>query len=221
MIKIGAITVGQSPRTDLIPEMLPILGDSISLIQMGGLDGLTRKEIEAFVPAAGDHVLVSRLTDGSSITFGESHILSRLQDCIGALENDGVSMIVFLCTGEFPENFRSKVPLIFPNRILTAMVPAVYPGCRLGVLTPSPAQICQMTEKWSQVTSRVFVAAASPYEGLSGVETAARTLPEEADLIVLDCIGYTEEMKALVQAVTKKPVLLPRTLVAHVLKALA
>ena len=102
MIKIGAITVGQSPRTDLTPEMLPILGDSISLIQMGGLDGLTRKEIEAFVPAADDHVLVSRLTDGSSVTFGESHILSRLQDCIGALENDGVSMIVFLCTGEFP-----------------------------------------------------------------------------------------------------------------------
>ena len=65
------------------------------------------------------------------------------------------------------------------------------------------------------------MAAASPYEGLSGVETAARTLPEEADLIVLDCIGYTEEMKALVQSVTKKPVLLPRTLVAHVLRALA
>ena len=27
MKKIGAITVGQTPRTDLIPEIAPILGD--------------------------------------------------------------------------------------------------------------------------------------------------------------------------------------------------
>ena len=42
MKKIGAITVGQTPRTDLIPEIAPILGDSIEIIQMGG-DGRTDK----------------------------------------------------------------------------------------------------------------------------------------------------------------------------------
>ena len=31
MKKIGAITVGQSPRVDLIPEIQPILGDSVEL----------------------------------------------------------------------------------------------------------------------------------------------------------------------------------------------
>lgn len=40
MKKIGTITVGQTPRTDLIPEIAPILGASIEIIQMGGLDGL-------------------------------------------------------------------------------------------------------------------------------------------------------------------------------------
>ena len=33
MKKIGAITVGQSPRVDLIPEIQPILGDSVEIIQ--------------------------------------------------------------------------------------------------------------------------------------------------------------------------------------------
>jgi len=32
-----------------------------------------------------------------------------------------------------------------------------------------------------------------------------------ADLIVMDCIGYSAEMKGIVQAETLKPVVLPRT----------
>ena len=54
MKKIGAITVGQTPRTDLIPEIAPILGDSIEIIQMGGLDGLTKEEIQTMTPAPGE-----------------------------------------------------------------------------------------------------------------------------------------------------------------------
>ena len=86
MKKIGAITVGQTPRTDLIHEIAPILGDSIEIIQMGGLDGLTKEEIQTMTPAPGDHVLVSRLKDGSSVSFGESHILPRLEACMDQLK---------------------------------------------------------------------------------------------------------------------------------------
>ena len=115
MKKIGAITVGQTPRTDLIPEIAPILGDSIEIIQMGGLDGLTKEEIQTMTPAPGDHVLVSRLKDGSSVSFGESHILPRLEACMDQLKKDQVSLILFLCTGEFPDTFQADVPLIFPS----------------------------------------------------------------------------------------------------------
>lgn len=226
MAKIGAITVGQSPRDDLVPEMLPVLGSSIELIQMGGLDGLTREEIETFIPEEGDHVLVSRLRDGSSVTFGESYILPRLQDCIRQLEAEGVSLILFLCTGEFPENFQSSVPLIFPNRILTACVPALTPHCRLGVLTPSAEQIRQMTEKWSSLVDSVHVIPVSPYDGLDAVLKAvlkaAREFPADSlDLIVMDCIGYTVEMKEKVRELTGTPVILPRTLLAHILCEIA
>ena len=98
MKKIGAITVGQSPRVDLIPEIQPILGDSVEIIQAGALDGLSKEEIAKFVPRPGENVLVSRLTDGTSATFGESYILPRLQLCIDDLEQQGVSLILFLCT---------------------------------------------------------------------------------------------------------------------------
>ena len=124
MKKIGAITVGQSPRTDLIPEMEPILGDTVEIIQMGGLDGLTREEIAAFRPRPNDYVLVSRLADGTSVSFGESYVLPRMQECIHRLEDKGVSLILFLCTGQFPD-FESKVHSFFPNNLLYGVVPVV------------------------------------------------------------------------------------------------
>ena len=141
MIKIGAITVGQSPRTDLTPEMLPILGDSISLIQMGGLDGLTRERNRGLRSGRRRSRAVSRLTDGSSVTFGESHILSRLQDCIDALENDGVSMIVFFMhrriSGELP--LKSSVNLSEPD-------PDCHGACRLSRLPAGSADTVAGTD---------------------------------------------------------------------------
>ena len=209
MKKIGAITVGQTPRTDLIPEIAPILGDSIEIIQMGGLDGLTKEEIQTMTPAPGDHVLVSRLKDGSSVSFGESHILPRLEACMDQLKKDQVSLILFLCTGEFPDTFQADVPLIFPSKILTSIVSAIHPH-RLAVIAP-----------WAGCADSVYGLAASPYDGIEAVAAAARSIPSDADLIVLDCIGYTVEMKERVQALTGKSVLLPRTLAARVVKELA
>ena len=58
-------------------------------------------------------------------------------------------------------------------------------------------------------------------QGIEAVAAAARSIPSDADLIVLDCIGYTVEMKERVQALTGKSVLLPRTLAARVVKELA
>lgn len=222
MIKIGAITVGQSPRTDLMPDMEKILMDSIEVIQMGGLDGLTKEEIAKFKPEPGDNVLVSRLRDGSSVTFGESYILPRMQNCIYELEKQGVSLIIFLCTGEFPDDFQSNVPVIFPNNIMIGTVPAVMPGCRLAVMTPAEEQTEQVTRKWTRAgASAVQIYPVSPYNGLQDVLNMAETISaDEIDMVVMDCIGYTVEMKEKVHEMVKKPVILPRTLVARVINEL-
>ena len=78
MKKLGLITIGQSPRTDVTPDLAPIFGPDIQLCQAGALDGMTAQEIAAFAPEEGDYVLISRLRDGSSAVFAEKHILPRL-----------------------------------------------------------------------------------------------------------------------------------------------
>lgn len=44
-MKVGAITIGQSPRADVVQELLPLMGEQVELIQAGALDGLTREDI--------------------------------------------------------------------------------------------------------------------------------------------------------------------------------
>ena len=98
-MKVGAVTIGQAPRTDVTCDLIPIFGGKIDLLQRGGLDGLTSDDILKFAPSDRDYVLVSKLLDGSSVTFAEKYILPRLQQAIRDLEAEGAELIVFFVPG--------------------------------------------------------------------------------------------------------------------------
>ena len=48
--KLGVITIGQSPRSDVVPEIIPYLGDNVEVIEAGALDGLTYEEMKNIKP---------------------------------------------------------------------------------------------------------------------------------------------------------------------------
>jgi protein AroM len=39
-MKVGALTIGQSPRTDITSEIRDILGSDVTILESGVLDGL-------------------------------------------------------------------------------------------------------------------------------------------------------------------------------------
>lgn len=219
--KLGAITVGQAPRDDVTVDLWDILGPDIELLERGALDGLTKADIEAFKPEPGDYILVSRLKTGESVMFAEKYILPRLQSCIDDLVREGCEMIAFFCTGDFPCAFESPVPLIFPNEILHGIVPALAPNKQIVVITPSKEQVEQSQKKWQKLVKAAHVVPASPYVGLEEVAQVAGKLKGlDFDLIVLDCIGYTSEMKKCVCEASQKPAILSRTILARALREL-
>lgn len=218
-MKIGAVTIGQSPRVDVTPDILPILGDEIELLQAGALDGLTRKEIEDMAPGPEDYVLVSRLNDGSFAKFGESFILERMQNCIYKLEEQGVSLIMIFCAGSFPDVFQSSVPLIYPAKILNGLAKALSKNSNIIVITPDEQQIQQAYDQWGPIMKEVTPIPANPYGDINEVYKAAEVAKDiAADLIVMDCIGFTREARRIVSMITGKPVLLCRTTMARVVR---
>ncbi len=217
MKKIGIITIGQSPRKDITVDILPILGNKIEILEIGALDGLTRENIEKEKPINGEKGLISILNDGSSVFFSEKFIIPRLQDCIEKLEKEGVELILFLCTGKFSYNFKSKLPLFFPYDILKNLVSLFTRNSSIGVIIPKAEQIESTKNKWKPLINNVEIIPGSPYGDIKEIELAASKLKDKnIDIIILDCMGYTLEIKKLVERISGKPVILSRTLSARV-----
>ena len=213
---IGTVTIGQSPRTDVIPEIASLLGADVKIEEAGALDGLSKEEIAALAPEKGDYVLVTRLADGSSVQVAERHITPRILAKIDAHFKKGIPLVFLLCTGEFP-GFETGGLLIRPQKVLFNAVSAVAEGQRLGILTPSPDQVEQSEHRWREASKTVKAVPSSPYvDGMKAAEQAAQVLKDwNVQLTVLDCMGYTFAMQRRVREITGKPVILARGIAAR------
>ena len=216
-MKIGAVTIGQSPRDDIIPEIREVLGPQVEIVERGALDGLSLKEVNDFYPGPSSPILVTRMKDGTEVKITKKHIVTRLKNCILELEGKGVEISILLCTEDFPE-IKSKKILLRPDRILQSMVKAILKKGKLGVIIPSLDQIQATKKKWDSTGFSVVVEAISPYTGTEKeiIEIANKFKNLEVDLTILDCIGFNRMTKAVFRDVIKKPVLLPRTILARI-----
>lgn len=220
-VKIGAITIGQSPRVDVTPDIKAVLGERFILIERGALDAFSYDYVcEQLSPQAGDTVLVSRMRDGRQVVLAEEKIMGLLQNCISDLEAQGCEAIVMLCTGKFPQ-FEHQTLLIKPQMLLQTMTKGLAGDRLVGVLVPNAAQIERVTSWWQNYGVQVTLVAASPYQDIQGICKAAEELKKRnPDVIFMDCMGYSVAMKEKVRAICQKPVLLPRTVIARIIKEL-
>lgn len=212
------ITIGQSPRTDVVPEVTALVGRPIEVAEAGALDGLNLEEVRRLAPGPGDEMLVTRMADGTEVHVAKRHIMPRIQACIDRLAPQ-VDVIVLLCTGRFPE-FHSPRPFIEPQELVDRVVQAVVgPGGKVGVMVPGAAQVEAGRQKMAEYGSMATVVAASPYTGADEIRRAAERL-RDADVkaVVMHCIGYDAKMKAEVRRVSGKPVILARSLVGKILE---
>ncbi len=216
MRRLGLITIGQSPRVDAVPELREILGD-VEIVECGALDRLSREQIAELAPGSGERLFVTRLRDGTEVKVSVKRILPLVQECINSLEPH-VDILAVFCTGELPD-IRSSKPLVELSGLLLRVVEALKVR-KLGVVIPDPRQVGMTEEKWSRVVPDVRVLSLSPYTG--ALEELGRVSGElrDRDLVVLDCVGFSEEAKRVVAAASGRPVLLPRTLLARVLREL-
>jgi protein AroM len=221
-MKLGAVTIGQSPRPDILAEILEVLGPHAQVLERGALDELGREELQALLPEPGEHFLVTRLRDAGEIRVAEKHMRGLLGKCVADLERADVDLVLILCTAEFPELSSSKL-VLRADRILLHTVRSVFARGKLGILVPAAEQIPALQRRWSAAGYEPVVEAASPYTATLQelLKSAAMLARSGAEMVVLDCIGFTQRVKTVFREVTGKPVLLPRTLVARIARELA
>ena len=90
MTKIGMLTIGQTPRVDLLPALVEILGDEHEIIEAGALDGLSLEDVKDIEILPDDYILVSRMRDGTEVKITKRFVIPRIQEKITELEEKGV-----------------------------------------------------------------------------------------------------------------------------------
>lgn len=216
--KLGTITIGQAPRSDVSPILERHLPEEVELVQAGVLDGLSKAYIEAHLqPEEQDYTLTSRLTTGESVVMGRSKIQPILQNKIYEMEEAGIRQILLLCTGVFPGLQTRSAYLIEPDHIIPPTVKAMAGSRRLGVIVPLVEQKENLKPKFLPHGLEPEFAVASPYRfDEQAFKDAANELKDKADLILLDCMGYTEQARTLVAEASGLPVILSNAIMAKI-----
>ncbi|MCM3763807.1 AroM family protein [Neobacillus niacini] len=211
---IGVITIGQTPRVDMIPAISGFFPQGTTIIEKGVLDGKSAEEIMDLAPEHGETTLVSRLRDGGSAVMAKEKILPVIQGLIDELNQEDVSLIILACTGKFPL-FKSKIPIVYPDHLLNHVVKGLFHDGLVGVVVPLPEQAESIMYKWKSADFLAIPMASSPY---SFQEDAFIKAIQQLDqfpikAIILDCMGYTEKMKQMARLYTSKPVVLSRNMI--------
>jgi len=221
MKKIGMLTIGQAPRGDILPPLMEILEEGFEIVEAGALDDVTSEEIDQIEFEPDDYLLVSRMRDGTEVMITKRFILPRLQEKLRRLEEQGVGLTVIMCTGSFPK-FESEGLVVTPQEILKGVLEATLKRGRLGVVYPAEEQMHMAETTFGIEGVEVYADFLSPYEGEGDEEALAdRLADQDLDLILLNCFGFSSNVKATVAERTSRPVILSNTLVARVLKELA
>lgn len=217
--KVGMLTIGQSPRKDITSEIEDVLNENIQIVENGALDGLSNEEIQQYEPNPHETALVTRLQNGSIIKVGKRKITHLMQKSIDQLASD-VEVITVLCAGEFPTLESEKI-IIRPLRLLHGFVTALFSQGHMGVLFPTLDQKEMIEQHWKDM-KKATLRCYPPYgEKKMTLEEITREFrAKKVDAIILNCLGYTKDIKARAGKVCDLPVISPRTLIGRTINEL-
>jgi protein AroM len=214
---LGLVTIGQSPREDVIQSMFGTRARS-QLVEVGALDLLSAEAIDRLAPFGDEHPLVTRLRCGREVVVAKDRLVPRLELAVQRATAEGATLICVLCTGDFPR-LKSRVPIVYPDRLLASVMDVLYPKGVLGVIMPHAGQRDSMVAKWSSDVRTVITGTASPYSAADSIACeVARLTDAGADAVVLDCMGFDRRMLRDARASTDRPVVLANALVGAVLR---
>ena len=197
------ITLGQTPRDDVIPELFEIIGRTFDYEEVGLLDDL--KNIENSKPRADEDFLVTRLRDGSEVKLSRKWVEEELKRFSSRRD-----LTILLCTDDV--DIRGYV---LPSKILKYFVLTIQPE-RLGVVVPESGQMEMVRKKWKKLVKDLKITYYSPYTHVMGDLSVLK----DRDLVILDCIGYTLRDERFLKKYTEGVVVSARKLLGNFLRSI-
>jgi len=215
MDRVGILTIGQSPRPDLeavFRRHLP----GVDLIVRGALDGTPTQAIEEMASAGGEYPLFTILRDGTTREISLHRLKPLLDECAKDVAAQGAAVAALMCAGNFPD-LASPIPVLYPSRVLSAVVRGVCCGNKIGIVLPNAGQVGVAVAHWRDKGFEATAAVASPKEPAALPEAAQALADPNLELIVLDCMGFPPEEARRMRALCGRPVLCPQGILPRIM----
>jgi AroM protein len=199
--RIAAVTIGQTPRPDLIEALVARIGID-DVFEVGALDGLATDAIPGARGGAGSYPLSTRLRDGRRVTVDEADLAPLVQQAIDRAEQAGAAVTLLLCAGGFLGT-RGRGTLVRPFDAAIGGLRAIG-ARRIAVVVPFAAQVSSSRSKWQDAGFDVDVVVAEPatVDASQNADFAGRR-----DAIVLDYVGHAARDIDALRARSNVPVL--------------
>ncbi len=195
------ITIGESPRDDVIPELLNIIDKNFAYHQIGLIDGV---DPSVYAPAGPEDLLVSKKKDGTIVYISHKWVCEKLS-CMKFNEP-----AVLLCTAKFDDD-----RLILPYKVINSFFQALPKLQSATVVVPEKDQCEDAQKRWAKIAHNVKCMAFSPY-----TESYIDFDITDQQLVYLDCIGFTLEHENFFRKYTKGLVLSARKILGNYLRTL-
>lgn len=199
-MRIGFITLGTTPRTDLEQVIRDNGYERFEII--GALDNVELQEIENISTTSGKEPLFVR-TNYGSYEIERDTLIPYIELAANTLQLKGYSIAILLCSAAFPV-FSANIPIFLPTEITEKDVKITNDSPVL-VCVPIKNQIAFAQRKWDLTGLRAIVQHFNP------LETTAQEIQYSIEnynvkQVVLDCISYNSELHLELEQLSNIPV---------------
>ena len=214
---LAILTIGVVP----VSEVLPLLTEHVSeqqITHLSLLGKISREEVmEDYAPERGEARLPVLLSDGKLGHVSLPKIERGLQSVIEVLDNQDYEVILLMSTAPITGLVARNAILLEPMRIIPPLVGSIVDSHQVGVIVPMDELLENQSKKWQGLSNAPLLAVANPFWDSENrlIDAGRDLLDRGADVLMLDCLGFHQHHRDLLQKNLDVPVLLSNVLVAR------
>ncbi|ELI4779919.1 AroM family protein [Salmonella enterica] len=214
---LAILTIGVVPMSEVLPLLTEYI-DEQHITHHSLLGKMSREDVMAdYAVEPGDDPLLTLLNDNQIAHVSRQKVERDLQSVVEVLDSQGYDVIILMSTAAIKSMAARNSILLEPLRIIPPLVASIVDGHQVGVIVPVAELLAAQEKKWQVLQMPPVYSLANPVHGSEQqlIDAGQALLDQGADVIMLDCLGFHQRHRDILQQALDVPVLLSNVLIAR------
>ncbi|HAD9693890.1 TPA_asm: AroM family protein [Salmonella enterica] len=214
---LAILTIGVVPMSEVLPLLTEYI-DEQHITHHSLLGKMSREDVMAdYAVEPGDDPLLTLLNDNQIAHVSRQKVERDLQSVVEVLDNQGYDVIILMSTAAIKSMAARNSILLEPLRIIPPLVASIVDGHQVGVIVPVAELLAAQEKKWQVLQMPPVYSLANLVHGSEQqlIDAGQALLDQGADVIMLDCLGFHQRHRDILQQALDVPVLLSNVLIAR------